>query len=129
MTITIQSDMPMITAALPDRGAPAPAASFADALEDAARGDDTEETVRDAATKLVASALVMPVLASLREGNLSEGPFAPGMAERRFGPLLDQHIADRVVSGSNFSLVDAIVARFQPAVDAAAQPRGEAVLA
>jgi Rod binding domain-containing protein len=127
MSITIQSESPMVTAALSARSASAPATSFARALEDAEHGEDTEATVREAATKLVSSALVMPILASLREGSLREGPFAPGMAERRFGPLLDQHIADRVVSGSSFPLVDAIVAKFQPSIDAAAPSRGEAL--
>jgi hypothetical protein len=60
-------------------------------------------------TKLVASALVLPALATLRESPFREGPFAPGDAERRFGPLLDQAVADRVVQAARFPLIDALV--------------------
>lgn len=69
------------------------------------------ESIRESVELMVSSALVLPVLATLRESNMSAGPFAPGAAERRFGPLLDQHFADRVTKGSNFPLVDAIVSR------------------
>jgi hypothetical protein len=34
------------------------------------------------------------------------------MAEKRFGPMLDQHLADRIVEVSNFDLVDAIAERY-----------------
>jgi len=67
--------------------------------------------VRHAAQQLVSSALLLPTLALLRASGPTEGPFAPGDVERRFGPLLDQHMADRIVSSSNFSIVDAIVKR------------------
>ncbi|NNF43296.1 MAG: hypothetical protein HKN62_09645 [Phycisphaerales bacterium] len=63
---------------------------------------------RKAAESLVASTFVVPVLAMLRETSQAAEPFAPGAAERRFGPLLDQQLADRIVSGANFGLVDRV---------------------
>lgn len=69
---------------------------------------------REAANKLIASAFIIPTLQSLRENSLApeEGPFSPNIAQKRFGPILDQHIADNVVTGSNFKLVDTIVDQF-----------------
>ncbi|MDY7107797.1 MAG: hypothetical protein SYC29_04090 [Planctomycetota bacterium] len=63
---------------------------------------------REAAQQMVASAFIMPVLADLRESPFLSGPFAPGAAERRFGPLLDQHVADRITAGDRFPLIDQI---------------------
>lgn len=85
--------------------------------------DETEsKSVRQAMMKLVASALVLPALATLRDSPFREGAFAPGTAERRFGPLLDQAVADRVVAGANFPLIDVMVKRASelPGIDAAA---------
>jgi len=72
-----------------------------------------DENLRDAATKLVASALVLPALSSLHQSPLrpQSGPFAPATAEKRFGPLLDVQYADRITKASRFGLVDAIVNR------------------
>lgn len=107
---------PMATAPLAP-APPRPGAGFATALRDAARATAAQdrEAVREAATKLVSSALVMPVLQSLRDSPFNDGPFAPGATERRFGPLLDQHLADRVTGAGRFPLVDAIVDRFAAA--------------
>ena len=81
--------------------------SFEQVLLDvgAAKGADQADEV---ARKLVSLAFIEPVLAKLRETNQATGPFAPGDAERRFGPLFDQHLADRITSGANFPLVDAL---------------------
>ncbi|MHC5003465.1 MAG: hypothetical protein ACYTJ0_10110 [Planctomycetota bacterium] len=73
------------------------------------------DELRDAASQLVASAFVLPVLQSVREGPFNDGPLAPGAAERRFAPLLDQHLADRVTRGASFRLVDVIVQRLSGA--------------
>ena len=69
------------------------------------------KAAREAATQFVASAFILPVLASLRESSGADGPFAPGPAERRFGPLLDTHIADHVAEAARFPLVDTLVDR------------------
>jgi len=77
---------------------------FADVLERA--HTPREDVARQGAEQLVASALVMPILSMLRENSRLEEPFAPGPAERRFGPMLDQHVADHIVRNANFPLVD-----------------------
>lgn len=67
---------------------------------------------RQAANQLVSSAFLIPILSKLRETSMAEGPFAPGAAEKRFGPMLDQHLADRIIEASNFDIVDAIAERY-----------------
>ena len=81
--------------------------SFDRLLGDAARADDAKQA-DDVARKLVSIAFIEPVLAQLRETSQAAGPFAPGDAERRFGPLFDQHVADRITSSANFPLVDSL---------------------
>lgn len=82
-------------------------ASFQDVLIAAGKQQRAEQA-REAAQQMVASAFIMPVLAKLRESPFLTGPFAPGDAERRFGPLMDQHVADRITAGDHFPLVDQI---------------------
>jgi hypothetical protein len=65
----------------------------------------------ETAAQLVSIALVQPILAQLRESSLAEGPFAPGDAERRFGPMLDQELAERITRGTHFPLTDAVARR------------------
>lgn len=50
----------------------------------------------------------MPILAQLRESNNAAAPFGPGMYEKRMGPMLDAHIADRIVSAQRLPIVDAV---------------------
>lgn len=85
----------------------APAEGFAARLR-AAEPDDRLRTAREAAEQLVATVFVEPILAMLHAGNRAAEPFAPGSAERRFTPFLDQQIAQRIVAGANFGLVDRI---------------------
>ena len=89
-----------------------PADSFQQSLESAARTN--RAALADAASQLVSSAFVLPVLSSLHDSpfQLKEGPFAAGTAEKRFAPLLDQQLADRVTKAANFSLVRSIIDRF-----------------
>jgi hypothetical protein len=70
---------------------------------------------REAAGQLVASTFLMPILSKLRETSQAAGPFAPSTAEKRFGPLLDQHLADRIIKASNFDIVDVIADRYATA--------------
>ncbi len=72
---------------------------------------DVSEARRQA-EKLTASALIAPVLAQLRENSTAAPPFGPTMAEKRFGPIQDAIVADRLVQASNFPIVDAIARRF-----------------
>jgi len=78
-------------------------------LLSAAQGPNAEQQVRQAATKFVSSAFVKPVLEMMHESPFAEEPFKPNAAQRRFTPLLDQHMADRITRGANFPLVDRIV--------------------
>ncbi|MDG2291525.1 MAG: rod-binding protein [Phycisphaerales bacterium] len=102
----LQPSMVPITA-MP-KAPPAADAGFAAQLQAL---QDREETARTAAEQLVAQTLVLPVLSSMREGPFLEGPFKPGNAERRFAPLLDQHMADSITTSSRFTLVDSVVDR------------------
>jgi Rod binding domain-containing protein len=82
------------------------------------------EAARAAAAQLVSSTFIVPMLAEMREGSFLAGPFARGFAERQFQPLLDQQIADRVTSGANFPLVEAIVAKLMGAEPKTPAPGG-----
>jgi Rod binding domain-containing protein len=88
-------------------GAPA----FAATLDSARRTRGDEGAARTAAEQLVATAFIAPILARMRASVFAEAPFAPSAAERRFGPLLDQHLADRIVHASRFPLVDEVARR------------------
>ncbi len=71
------------------------------------------EKAHEAAEQFVASSLVIPILATLRENTFNaSGPFAPNLAEKRFGPVFDQHVADRVVQAANFPIVESIADRY-----------------
>ncbi|MHC4429988.1 MAG: hypothetical protein ACYS0D_15525 [Planctomycetota bacterium] len=83
---------------------------FAQTLAHATASGDRQQ-LRSAAEQLVASSFIQPILAQLRESPFAAGPFAPGLTERQFAPLLDQHLADRIVRGANLPLVDVIVER------------------
>jgi Rod binding domain-containing protein len=89
--------------------------SFESTLQTAAAKGQPQ--LQDAAAKLVSSAFVLPVLASMHESPLrpSQGAFAPAAAEKRFAPMLDQKIADNVVKAAKFGLVASIVERFTSA--------------
>lgn len=113
------------SASLRDRQSALPSLeSFTRKFEGATRQGE-RETLREAAGQLVSTSFIMPVLSILREGAMTEGPFAPGMAERRFGPLFDQHIADKITQAANFPLIDAIVDRYLPRPVVSA-PEGDA---
>jgi len=86
--------------------------SFYKALMNASVGE-RREAAEVAAKQLVSSALVMPVLESMRESTFNtDGPFSPGMVEERFAPMLDQHLADRITGAANFGLIDKIVEQY-----------------
>jgi len=101
---------------LAERGVPlrAEAEGFASMLDRSVRtkaeGDEAEvaRQTRAAAEEFVAIGLVQPILASMRELNQAAEPFAAGAAERRFGPMLDAEIAQRIVRSANFGLVDSV---------------------
>lgn len=88
--------------------------SFAEALGavrraeglEAREGRSKEDTARHAAEMLVATTLVEPVLKQLRESNNAAPPFAPTQAEKQFGAILDHRLAQDIVKGANFPMVD-----------------------
>lgn len=61
---------------------------------------------REAATQLVAVALVQPILQELRDTNSAAPPFAPTQGEQQFRALLDAELAQRVAQAARFPLVD-----------------------
>jgi len=63
----------------------------------------------EAATQLVSTAFILPVLEEMQEGVFRGDMFEAGLVEKRFAPLLNQRIADRIATASNFPLVDALV--------------------
>lgn len=78
--------------------------------EERERRADPERVARaqKGAEQLVAATFIMPILAQLRESNNAAAPFGPGMYEKRMGPMLDAHIADRIVSAQRLPIVDAV---------------------
>lgn len=86
-----------------------------------ARSGDPRALAREAAKTLVTEAFVKPVFAALRDGTLAADGFKPGTAERRFRPLLDAALAEKVVEGSNFALVDTVATRFEKTIAGASR--------
>ncbi len=84
--------------------------SFARALQEEAQTHG-RPAARQAATELVAQALLVPVLNAMYERPLAEAPFAPTAVEKRFAPMLSQNMADRIMGAANFPLVDTILDR------------------
>lgn len=84
--------------------------AFLDALRSAGQKERVDEA-RGAAAGLVSTAFLMPALESMREGAFRGDRFQPGDAERRFMPMLDREIADRIARAPGFPLVDAVAAR------------------
>lgn len=87
-----------------------------DRLAARARQGDTRGLALEAARTLVSEAFIKPVFAQLREGSLASEAFKPGVAEKRFRPLLDAALADAVVAKSGFGIVDAVADRFERAI-------------
>ena len=80
---------------------------------------DNEKTIeekfaeaRTAAEGLVATSFIKPVLQQVRDSNNAPAPFGPTQAEKQFGSLLDNQLADEIVHASQFSIVDRIVENF-----------------
>lgn len=95
----------------PAQGLLARQGSFAEAMGIAERRigggvADREARAREAAEQLVATAFVRPVLASLRGSEGAAEPFAPTTAEKQFGAIQDQRLADELVRAARFPLVD-----------------------
>ncbi|MBA4039850.1 MAG: hypothetical protein C0468_05950 [Planctomyces sp.] len=82
---------------------------------------------RQAAEDFVATALVAPVLGSLRASDRTAAPFAPGPAEKQFRALIDVATARQIVRASGFAIVDRIAEGLaRRAATAQPQPRSQA---
>lgn len=77
-------------------------------MTEAQASDKPRDEAREAAEKFIATALVMPLLDELREQPLDAGLFHGGMAEDAFRQRMDTILADRIVSSSQFPIVDRI---------------------
>jgi len=80
-----------------------------------------EKEADQAATGLVANALILPILKQVRRSMSNmEGPFSPGNGEKTFGPEFDMQLADRIAQSPNLgvkkALVQRLIKRGQPAV-------------
>jgi hypothetical protein len=71
-------------------------------------GEQTLETVREQAQKLVAEAFVAPILAKVRDTNQAAAPFGTTDVEKRFGPIFDRAVADAMVRPDRFPMVKAV---------------------
>jgi Rod binding domain-containing protein len=91
---------------------------FASTLAAAGARLDREAMLHDAAQKLVSTALVQPLFRAMEKPSFgTEGPLMPGTGERRFMPLLHQHLADRITQAGSFPLVDAVIDQFRAWTD------------
>lgn len=62
----------------------------------------------DTAEKLVATTLIKPILAQARAARNAPAPWGQTQAEKQFGALLDNRIADDIARASNFPITQRI---------------------
>lgn len=72
---------------------------------------DREVSARGAAAQFVGIAFIQPILARMSESRFAAGPFAPNEGERRFRPMLDAALSDRIAGAAHFPLTDAVARR------------------
>ncbi|MAD19784.1 MAG: hypothetical protein CMJ52_06125 [Planctomycetaceae bacterium] len=89
---------------------------------DSPEASTREGIVSVAARRLVADAFVEPMLREAREASQPTGIFAPGAGEKRFSHLVDRAMADRIVDGHKFGLVEALERSLQRQVTGVAAP-------
>jgi len=67
-----------------------------------------DQAVRTAAEQLVASTLVLPLLAQMQDDPFRTDLFHGGSAEDMFAAQLNTHLADRIVAKANLPIVEQI---------------------
>ena len=65
----------------------------------------TYERADAAARQLVGQAFLVPLLKEVRESTSAHGMFAPGAAEKRFGPIVDHQMADALMTRLDLDVV------------------------
>ena len=65
----------------------------------------TYERADAAARQLVGQAFLVPLLKEVRESTSAQGMFAPGAAEKRFGPIVDHQMADALMTRLDLDVV------------------------
>lgn len=85
---------------------------------------ETQKTLRKSAEQLVATTFIMPMLAKMREDPFKSDLFHGGQTEEIFGQRLDTILAERIVSKSDFSIVDAV---YRSVADRASRPAANVV--
>lgn len=121
LTAAVDPASTPLTTALSRRGG---AEGFAHSLTQAARAngaDSAQQPLRRAAQQFVASALILPLLAQVRNDPFRSDLLHGGRAEEAFGQLLDTHLADGIAQRVHLPLVDAIE-RFMIRSNSPAQP-------
>jgi Rod binding domain-containing protein len=88
---------------------------------DAAAHKQQLAKAREAAEGLVSTSFIKPILTQARESNKAPAPFGPTQAEKQFGSLLDNQLADEIVRASQFPLVDRMVEQFTRHLEAPQQ--------
>ena len=98
----------------PDRN---PITRAPDSTEAIASSDGTKVTAKvtaeeakalDTAQKLVSTTLIKPILAQARAARDAPAPWGQTQAEKQFGALLDNRIADDIAKSSNFPIAQRI---------------------
>lgn len=81
-----------------------------------------EAKALDTAQKLVATTLIKPILAQARAARDAPAPWGQTQAEKQFGALLDNRLADDISKASNFNIAQRIaeqMLRNMPEIDEA----------
>ncbi len=71
-------------------------------------GQSEEAQLREAAEKLVATTLIMPMFEQLRSDPLATNMFHGGRGEKIFQQQMDQVLSDRIAGATRFDLVDSV---------------------
>ncbi len=73
--------------------------------------EEESKTIRTAAEQLVATTFINPMLAKMRDDPFKSDLFHGGRGEEIFGQQLDTMYSDRIVSSTDFAIVDAVYDR------------------
>lgn len=71
-------------------------------------GQSEDAQLREAAEKLVATTLIMPMFEQLRNDPLAANLFHGGRGEEIFQQQMDQVLSDRIAGATRFDLVDSV---------------------